>query len=184
MRRACLGAMAVSLICGHAAIAEEFEWPARKPGQWELETKAGGDLPAMHVKLCLDAETDKGMMQLGTGVAKSMCPDQKVSRSDNRIVIDGTCEVAGMKVSGRTEITGDFQSEYTMVIRSDIGDAPEGMPQQNTMEQKARWISATCSDGMVPGDMIMPGGIKMNLKAMKGMVDTLTPGSGGETPVP
>jgi hypothetical protein len=179
-----IGMVAVALGLAQPVVAEEFEWPARKPGQWELDMKASSDLPAMSMKLCLDAATDKDMMRIGMGAAKSLCPDQKIQRDGDKIVIDGTCEVAGMKVSGRTEITGDFQSEYTMVMKSDISDAPEGVPQQNNLEHRARWVSATCSDGMVPGDMIMPGGIKMNLKSMQGMMDMLGTGAGGQLPSP
>lgn len=162
------------------ALAEEFEWPARKPGQWSMEMKASADMPAMTVQMCLDAATDKGMMQAGLGIAKSLCPDQKIAREGDKIVIDSTCEVAGMKMAGRTEITGDFQSEYTMVTKSDLADAPEGMASKSDIEHKARWVGATCSDGMVPGDMLMPGGIKMNVKKMMGMMDALG-GAGVET---
>jgi hypothetical protein len=171
MRVIVLAAVSCGLGLMQPAYAEEFAWPARKPGQWELRMKAGNDAPEMSVKLCLDAETDKDMMQLGTGIAKSMCPDQKITREPGKVVIDGTCDAGGIKVSGRTEIVGDLQSDYTMVMRSDIADAPEGMPKENNMEHRGRWISATCGDGMVPGDMVLPGGIKMNMKSMKGLMD-------------
>lgn len=174
-----VGLVAIGLVLSVPALAEDFEWPARKPGQWDLDVKAGGDQPGMSMKVCLDAETDKAMMQMGTGVAKSICPGQKVVREGDKIVIDGTCEIGGIKVAGRTEITGDFQSEYTMIMKSDISDAPEGMAKENVIEHKARWVGATCSDGMVPGDMLMPGGIKVNLKSMKGMMDMLGSGGGG-----
>ena len=164
--------------CGMAqsAMAEEFNWPARKPGQWELQMKASKDMPAMTVQLCLDAATDKGMMQMGMGMAKSMCPDQKIARDGDKIVIDSTCQVAGMKVAGRTEISGDFQSEYTMVTKADVSDAPEGVDATTDVEHKARWVGEACTGGMVPGDMLMPGGIKMNMTQMMGMMESLGAG--------
>lgn len=153
--------------------ADEFQWPSRKPGQWELHMKAGDSMPEMTMQMCLDAATDKGMMQVGLGMAKSMCPNQTTAREGALIVIDSTCEVGGMKIKSRTEISGDFQSEYTMVVKGDIADAPEGMPNTTAMEHKARWVSATCADGMTPGDIEMPGGIKMNMQKMMGVMNSL-----------
>lgn len=167
--------------CGlaQAASAEDFEWPARKPGQWEVHMKASKDMPEITVQMCLDAATDKGMMQMGMGLAKSMCPEQKIAREGDKIIIDSTCSVAGVKMQSRTEISGDFNSEYTMVSKGDIADAPEGMAGKTDVEQRARWVSAACSDGMQPGDMEMPGGIKMNIQKMMGMMESL---GGGAAP--
>lgn len=159
------------------AAADEFEWPSRKAGQWELHVKTGADVPEMTMQLCIDEATDKGMMQMGMGLAKSMCPDQKITREGGKIVIDGTCSVAGMTVKGRTEVTGDFQSEYTMTVASEMADAPEGMPKSTQMEHKARWVGAACKNGMSPGDIEMPGGIKMNMKSMMGMMESLGGGA-------
>lgn len=172
-----LAAVFVATGLAQSVRAEEFVWPDRKPGQWELQMKASKDTPAMTVQLCLDAETDKGMMQMGMGMAKSLCPDHKIAREGDKIVIDSTCEVAGMKVGGRTEISGDFQSEYTMVTKADVSDAPEGMNAKTDVEHKAKWVSAACTGGMVPGDMLMPGGIKLNMKQMMGMMESLGQGT-------
>lgn len=158
---------------GQLAVADDFDWPARKPGQWSLEMKASKDTPAMTVQLCLDAATDKGMMQTGMGIGKSLCPNQKIAREGDKIVIESKCDLGGMKVDGRTEITGDFQSNYTMTTKADVTDAPEGMDAKTDVEHKATWVSGTCGDGMVPGDMLMPGGIKMNMKQMMGMMESL-----------
>jgi hypothetical protein len=163
------------------AVAEEFEWPSRKAGQWELHMKSSADAPEMTMQLCLDASTDKGMMQMGMGLAKSMCPDQKIAREGGKIIIDGSCSIAGMTVKGRTEVSGDFQSEYTMTSTSEMPDAPEGMPKTTEMEHKARWVGETCKNGMQPGDIEMPGGIKMNMKSMMGMMESLGGGAAAPT---
>lgn len=178
--------MALTLAVGFSVsavwpvMAEEFEWPSRKAGQWELHLKSSDEAPEMTMQLCLDASTDKGMMQMGMGLAKSMCPDQKISKSGDAIVIEGSCSVAGSAVKGRTEITGDFQSEYTMTSTSEMPDAPEGMSKTTHLVHKARWIGAACKDGMQPGDIEMPSGIKMNMKSMLGMMESL--GGAGAAP--
>lgn len=175
MKSFVMPALILGLSGGLAPIAqaEEFAWPARKPGQWELEMKGSKSMPEMIVQLCLDAATDKDMMQMGMGMAKSMCPGQSIGREGDKIVIQSTCEIAGMKVAGRTEISGDFQSEYTMVTKADVTGAPAGGDGKTDVEHKAHWKSETCGDGMVPGDMLMPGGIKMNIKQMMGMMESL-----------
>lgn len=175
--------MRLILICATAAglaamatAACAFDWPARKPGQWDIQmstSQGETGLPPMSIKMCLDAATDKEMMEAGTALGKSMCPDQTVVKDGETIVISSTCEMAGMKVASRTEIAGDFQSNYTLKVTGEVTGAPAGMSGATNMEQKARWTSDTCSDGMQPGDMLMPGGIKVNVKQMSDMMKSL-----------
>ena len=35
------------------------------------------------------------------------------------------------------------------------------------MVQTARWTSATCPEGMKPGDFTLPGGMRFNIKQAK-----------------
>jgi hypothetical protein len=176
MRKIAVAATAATWAVGlGAAVAVAFEWPARKPGQWELAMKANGaaDMPAMTLQMCVDASTDKDMMQAGLELGKAMCPDQKIAQEDKLIVITSTCEVGGMKVAGRTEVSGDFQSGYTMRTTGDVSGGPAGMPGKTDMEHTARWVGETCSDGMKPGDLLMPGGIKMNMAKMVEMMKSV-----------
>jgi hypothetical protein len=72
-----------------------------------------------------------------------------------------------MKTTSHIVMSGDFQSSYSMQITSDTTGGPPKMPGHSVMTQTATWMGA-CSAGMQPGDMIMPGGMKINaLKAMK-----------------
>jgi hypothetical protein len=39
------------------------------------------------------------------------------------------------------------------------------MPANSTIEQTATWLGE-CGGGLAPGDMLMPGGTKMNVRQM------------------
>lgn len=165
------GGMAIAAIgLGFGApAAYGFDWPPRKAGMWTVETP-GND--GLSIKMCLDAATDREMMEAGTALGKSMCPGQTVAKEGEMIVITSTCEIAGIKVASRTEIAGDFQSEYTLTVKGDVtGESGAATP--TNFVQKARWVSETCSDGLEPGDMMMPGGTKMNMSKLKGMLKSL-----------
>jgi hypothetical protein len=100
-----------------------------------------------------------------------MCSRQEISRDGEDYVIDSTCQIGPMTSTSHIVVSGDFQSAYTVNMTSEMsGAAMAGMPGTNNMTQEARWISADCTDGMAPGDMLMPGGMKTNVKDMMKMM--------------
>ncbi len=160
-----LAAMGVAM----PALADDFGIPARKAGEWKIEMvpETAKAAPAMTFQLCLDAETDKALMQAGAGMSAGQCTVSAPTQESGGIAFDGSCDMGGMKTKSHTVITGDFQSSYTMKITSDIEGAPAGMPKHSVITQNATYVGA-CPAGMAPGDMMMPGGMKVNaLKAMK-----------------
>ena len=46
-------------------------------------------------------------------------------------------------------------------------------PQPTLMVHTARWAGAACTGGMKPGDMTMPGGVKLNVKQLRKLQDIL-----------
>ena len=64
------------------------------------------------------------------------------------------------------DVTGDFNSAYTVKITSQNSGGPAGMPRQTATTMEAKWLGA-CKADQKPGDMIMPGGIKMNIKDLQ-----------------
>jgi hypothetical protein len=121
--------------------------------------------PAMTMEICLDEATDKAMMQSGMSISDGMCSDIEVTESGGTIMIDSTCTMGSMKTVSQTVMTGDFQSAYDMTITSTIEGGPPGMPANSTIVQHARWMG-DCANGLAPGDMMMPGGMKMNVREM------------------
>jgi hypothetical protein len=170
MRNAVL-AIAVAACCAASpALADDFGIPARKAGQWKIQMvpETAKAVPAMTFQLCLDSESDKALMSAGAGMAAgAKCTMTKAVQEADGIAFDGACDMGAMKTKSHTVISGDFQSSYTMKITSDTTGGPAAMPKHSVMTQNATYEGA-CADGMEPGDMMMPGGMKVNaLKAMK-----------------
>jgi hypothetical protein len=162
--------IATAVMCASFATASaaELDLPARKAGQWRIEMQPEGG-PAMVTEVCLDAETDKAMMQAGMSMSESMCSTMNVTNDGGTISIDATCAMGPMKTTSHTVMSGDFQSAYDVTITSAIEGGPPGMPANSTMTQHAQW-TGDCANGMQPGDMTMPGGMRMNVRDMMGMM--------------
>ncbi len=153
------------------ALSQDFELPARKPGQWEIKNigePAGA--PNMTITACVDAASDAEMMRAGLSITKQMCPQQEMKREGDAIIFDTVCAIGPMKATSRSVMTGDFQSAYTVETTTEMSGPMAAMAGKNVSRQEARWVSAECSDGLKPGDMLMPGGMKMNVEEMQKMM--------------
>lgn len=148
------------------AAAAELNLPARKAGQWQIDMQPEGG-PAMSMQVCLDAETDKTMMESGMSISEQMCPTMNVTQDGGTITIDSACTMGEMKTTSHVVMTGDFQSAYEVTINGTVEGGPPGMPATSTITQHARW-TGECANGMQPGDMMMPGGMKMNIRDVMG----------------
>ena len=156
--------VAAALVLPAIADAAEFDFPPRKAGQWQIEMTPESS-PAMIMDICLDEATDRQMMQAGMSISDGMCSDIDMNEAGGAITIDATCTMGAMKTVSHTVVTGDFQSAYDMTITSTIEGGPPGMPANSTIVQHARWVG-DCGSGLAPGDMMMPGGRKMNIRDM------------------
>ncbi len=168
-----LSTTGLCLIAG-AAVAEEVEFPTRQPGMWEIQADQGqAGAPNMSIKACIDEASDKQMMAAGLSMSKSMCSEQTMTKDGDSLVIDATCQIAGMSTKSHTVMSGDFQSSYQVVTTSEVSGMPSipGMPSgPTTMTQTATWKGTDCTDGLKPGDMLMPGGMKVNVTDMMKMM--------------
>lgn len=149
-------------------MAEPFEMPNRKPGLWEIKVDLGTQMPAMIVQQCTDATTDKDMATSFSPMAKEICAEQNMQRTATGMVVDATCTVNGMTSVSHTEINGDFNSAYIVKVSSKNSNAPAGVPAESMTVMEAKWAGA-CTADQKAGDMIMPGGIKINVKDMQAL---------------
>jgi hypothetical protein len=69
-------------------------------------------------------------------------------------------------MTSHSEITGDFNSAYTVRSTSHSERGPSALPRDSTTTIEAKWLGA-CKGDQKPGDIMMPGGIKMNVKDME-----------------
>ena len=156
-----------------SALADTVELPPRRPGYWEIRMlhDAPKGAPDMTLHACIDAATDKAMMEAGMSAMQSMCSRHEMKRDGDAYVWDTDCAMGPMKTTSHVVLTGDFQSAYTMRITGDVTGMPDiGSLGKNAMKtamtQNAKWLAAACPDGVKPGDMQMPGGITINANDM------------------
>jgi Protein of unknown function (DUF3617) len=161
---------AAALATPLAAGAQTLDLPPRRAGLWEIAMsvdKAKGQ--AVTTTMCLDAATDRELMDHGLKLAGGRCRNFTSRRQGRSYVIEADCKVGGAKSKTTTVITGDFDKAYTLRMEGTLdGATGGGKPQQMLMTQTATWKSADCP-GMKPGDMTMPGGLKVNVKQIKAL---------------
>jgi len=154
-----------------AADAAAVELPVRKAGLWEMKmVRTGGSVPDMTMQHCTDASTDK-QMSTSFSPGKETCAKQDIQKTATGYVSDSVCSVAGMTVTSHAEITGDFNSAYTVKSTSH-SERSGGQTRDSTTTVEAKWLGA-CKADQKPGDIVMPGGMKMNileLDKLKGML--------------
>jgi hypothetical protein len=69
-------------------------------------------------------------------------------------------------------VSGDFNSNYTVKVTSKVDGLPAGSPIMagGTTTIQARWVSA-CKPDQKPGDIIMAGGQRMNVRDLRKIMD-------------
>jgi hypothetical protein len=162
----CLAVGLLAVLPTSGAIAVEL--PMRKAGLWEMKVLSGGTVPEMTMQQCTDATTDKDMSTAMAPMAKEICSKQDIQKTATGYVTDSVCGIGGITVKSRAEITGDFNSAYTVKTSSQSEGGLAGAARDSKSTIEAKWVGA-CKADQKPGDIIMPGGMKMNVKDMEKM---------------
>jgi Protein of unknown function (DUF3617) len=156
---ACCLAVCV-LALSPAPKAGAAELPIRKAGLWEMKIiKTGSTLPEMTMQHCTDETTDKEMSTAFAPMSKSTCSKKDVEQTATGYTSDSVCSVAGVSMTSHADISGDFNSAYTVKTTSHS----EGAPREATVTVEAKWLGA-CKPDQKAGDIVMPGGFKLNIK--------------------
>lgn len=158
---------AASLAC-----AQDFNFPQRKSGQWEIKmvTQPSEAPPDMSMTACVDSASNAEMMRAGLSMPKEMCPQEDVKREGDAYVIDATCKMGPMESRLHSVITGDSQSAYAVETTTETTGGLAAMAGTNVFTQEGRWVSAECGNGLQPGEMLMPGGMKTNINEIMKMM--------------
>jgi hypothetical protein len=175
MRRAAtLTAIVVSLAGALPAAAQtSADFPSRRAGHWEIRvvTEKPNGAPALDTQVCIDAATDRELMEFGLRFSKDACSRFDIKRAGQTTVIDSQCTFGPVSSKLRTVMSGDFQTTFTVRIEGTTDGMPlqgggKG-PQETLIVQTGRWTAAACPDGMKPGDFTLPGGMRFNIKQAK-----------------
>ncbi|HYX02245.1 MAG TPA: DUF3617 family protein [Reyranella sp.] len=157
MRR-CLPALVLAV--SFAGPAAAIDLPTRKPGLWEIKMVLENSQvapPAM--QHCIDAATDK-LLHEKFSVGQESCSKHDISRSGSTFVIDSSCKFGNMATTTHAVFEGDFDSAYTVNVSTTL----DGGVKKN-MTMQAKWLGP-CKPDQKPGDIEMPGGMKMNILDM------------------
>ena len=164
MRQLALLGSAVCLVVS-AGAARADDLPVRKAGLWEIKTaRSGSSVPDMTMQHCTDETVDREMNNNVSPMAKQICSRQDIKKTSAGYVSDSVCDVGGMTTTSHAEITGDFNSAYTVKSSSHAqGGVAGAAGRDTTVTLEAKWLGA-CKADQKPGDIVMPGGFKMNVK--------------------
>src|ERR1700736_3980541 len=109
------------LVLAHLAAPEARadEAPARKAGLWEMKVvRTGSPMPEMTMQHCTDATTDKQMSTAFSPLSKEICSKNDIQQTATGYATDSVCSVAGASMTSHSDITGDFNSAYTVKTTS------------------------------------------------------------------
>jgi hypothetical protein len=154
------------LLTAASAEAATVELPVRKAGLWEMKMVSGAQLPNVIMQHCTDETTDKQMSTAFSPMAKDVCSKNEIQKTATGYATDAVCSVGGMSMTSHSDIVGDFNSAYSIKVTSHNDGGPSGAPRDNTMTLEAKWLGP-CKPDQKPGDIMMPGGFKMNVKDME-----------------
>jgi hypothetical protein len=156
----CVGA-SLSMVVAPGAHAADL--PIRKPGLWEMKVlRTGSPLPEMTMQHCTDETTDKQMSTAFSPLSKEICSRNDVVQTATGYATDSVCSVAGALMTSHSDVTGDFNSAYTVKTTTHSERGPAGV-RDVTMAIEAKYLG-DCKPGQKPGDIVMPGGFKLNIK--------------------
>ena len=141
-----------------AASASAIDFPTMKAGLWESTmSREGAQQKMSGTKMCLDPAVQKEMMEMGMGTMKTMCSKNDIRRDGNKVYGVAECKFG----------------ESTM--KSSYDPPMQGMASGSTIID-AKWTGA-CPAGMQAGDVVMPNGTKINMRAMTGGAPGAAPGA-------
>jgi hypothetical protein len=153
-----------ALLPAYGACADEL--PIRKAGLWEMKVmRTGSPMPDMTMQHCTDETTDKEMSTAFSPMSKEVCSKKDVQKTATGFVSDSVCGIAGVSITSHSEIVGDFNSAYTVKTTSHSEGGPAATKGDHETMIEAKWLGA-CKPDQKPGDIVMPGGMKINLHDM------------------
>ena len=150
------------LLSATPALADQVQLPLRKAGLWEIKMQhEGTKLPDVAIEQCTSEAIDREFTSEFAPASKSACSKQYIQKTATGYVSDSVCTAGGATVTSHAETSGDFSSAYTVKVTSHSEGGRLGT-HDSKMTLNAKWTGA-CKADQKPGDIVMPGGLKMNL---------------------
>ena len=115
-------------------------------------------------KQCIDASTDKAMLDAGNNLKSGMgvnCTKNESKKDGEKFIIETDCMMNNTRMVSNIVFEGDFNSAYISTMNTKYD--PSFMGQTSMKVVTTAKYEGPCQDGQLPGDMILPNGMKMNL---------------------
>lgn len=150
------------------AAGETAAAPQRRPGLWEQRVSTEGMVQVS--RICIDEALEKRIGWWGQQATADACEKNQVTRrADGGWQFSSVCDMGtGGKTTTSGVATGDFNSRYLVEAESSTVGAEA--PQMNGVRKmiiESAW-QGPCPEGFEPGDMELPGGMRINLLDMGG----------------
>jgi hypothetical protein len=157
-----LASCVLALLPALDAYADEM--PVRKAGLWEMKMiRPGSPIPVMTLQHCTDEATDKAMSTVFAPMSKEICSRHDLQKTATGYASDSVCDIGGAVTTSHSDIAGDFNSAFTVKSTSHREGGPSILPRDATTTIEAKWLGV-CKSDQKPGDIVMPGGFKLNIK--------------------
>ena len=157
------GAPAAEKVGKPATAAASAGLGMRKAGLWSQAIKS--DAGSQTMKMCLDAVTLEEAQFAGQQMSKETCSEHSFAPAPSGWSFKSVCDAGPggtMSTTGTATGNGEgYKMEMTIVTTGAT------MPQANGTQQmtvEARW-EGPCPAGMKPGDIDLPGGMRINAQA-------------------
>ena len=156
----------LTAVAALAADALALDLPKRKSGLWDVKiSRASAKRPPQTFQMCIDQSTDDITLQMGENFSRQACSKQQIRREGNRIVGDSVCKIGETTATSHTVVSGDFDRTYRGEIHTKCSPPLMGTS-ENLMLIEGKW-AGPCQPDQQPGDMIMPNGMKINIKQLQ-----------------
>jgi hypothetical protein len=157
--------MAAAALSLHgAAAAADAGLPERKAGLWELATTMDEGLGPKDqtLKICIDADMERTTVAASAEEHTKQCSKYDISQQNGSTIVDMACQFASRRVVSRTELSGDFKTEFLVKIESTTSGEQNAqtVSVKRTITQKGKFLGESCGD-LVGGEAMGPDGSRI-----------------------
>jgi len=135
---------------------------AQRPGLWEMTTSVPGMPSGLVSKLCMDKGLSERMVEVGMkGTGDAQCTQSNIVKTGSTVDVDSVCHMSGRAITSHIHMEMVSDSEYRQTIAATMDPPMSGDGKSTTTVIGKRL--GDCPADMKGGDMIVPGGVKLNM---------------------
>ncbi len=140
--------------------------PELREGLWVV-TSQMEDLSTT-MRMCVDADVQRRMSVLGSQMAGGACEEAEVSpRAGGGWSVRSVCDMgSGGRTVSEGTLTGDLRTAYRNEMTSTTTGAAVPHMNRSVTQVVEGEHQGACPEGMAPGDLEGPGGVRLNMLDM------------------